>query len=288
MENHTRRVLQFTLCVPPQSLTSPRRACLFFQGANQIVTTRATSGTNINLGGDFALSLGGSRSQYLPSDASARDVKLALEAMDTVGTVDVERNDGDAQVRQSRTEVRPAWGCTCNTNRQQGPTSGSDLTYPFDVRHRSQAVMLKISAKSKARVMPSNVYHIFASFSCQVYGGYTWIVTFGTDLGDVDSLTGDIMSMTGTAPVLAVSENVKGVTPSFSSLDPGNSLPLGSATLTDLSDLYMNVAGLEEGVPYYFRVTASNYIGSGMDCAYPTLTAWLPWLLLSVDMVRRS
>lgn len=97
-----------------------------------------------------------------------------------------------------------------------------------------------------------------------MYGGYTWIVTFNTDLGDVASLTADIMSMTGTAPVLAVSENVKGVAPSFASLDPDNSLPLGSATLTDLSDLYMNVAGLEEGVPYYFRVTASNYIGPGM------------------------
>lgn len=93
--------------------------------------------------------------------------------------------------------------------------------------------------------------------------GYTWIVNFNTDLGDVSSLTADIMSMTGSAPVLAVSENVKGVAPSFASLDPYNSLPLGSATLTDLSDLSMSVAGLEEGVSYYFRVTASNYIGSG-------------------------
>lgn len=67
------------------------------------MTAQTTPGTSINLGGDFALSLGGSRSQYLPSDASARDVKLALEAMDTVGTVDVERNDGDAEVRRNRT-----------------------------------------------------------------------------------------------------------------------------------------------------------------------------------------
>lgn len=107
------------------------------------------------------------------------------------------------------------------------------------------------------------------SISAQVNGGYTWIVTFNTDLGDVDSLTADIMSMTGTAPVLAVSESVKGIAPSFASLDPYNSLPLGSATLTDLSDLYMNVAGLEEGVAYYFRVTASNYIGSGRYYARP-------------------
>lgn len=88
-------------------------------------------------------------------------------------------------------------------------------------------------------------------------------MTFNTNLGDVSSLAADIMSMTGTAPVLAVSESVKGVHPSFASLDPYNGLALGSATITDLSDLSMTVAGLEEGVAYYFRVTASNYIGPG-------------------------
>lgn len=92
-------------------------------------------------------------------------------------------------------------------------------------------------------------------------------MTFNTDLDDVSSLTSDIMSMTGTAPVLVVSEDVKGVAPSFASLDPFNSLPLGSATITDLSDLSMTVAGLEEGVAYYFRVTASNYIGPGEACS---------------------
>ncbi|CAN0395583.1 unnamed protein product, partial [Scytosiphon promiscuus] len=56
---------------------------------------RNRSGTSVGLGGDFALSLSGSRSQYLASNASARDLKLALEALDTVGTVDVERYDGD-------------------------------------------------------------------------------------------------------------------------------------------------------------------------------------------------
>lgn len=93
-------------------------------------------------------------------------------------------------------------------------------------------------------------------------------MTFNTDLGDVSSITADTMSMTGTAPVLAVSENVQGVAPSFASLDPYNALPLGSATLTDLADLSMSVSGLEEGVAYYFRVTASNYIGPGDLLAY--------------------
>lgn len=102
----------------------------------------------------------------------------------------------------------------------------------------------------------------------QVYGGFTWLATFNTDLGDVVSLTADIKSMSGTAPVLVVSEHVRGMAPSFSSLDPYNSLPLGSATLTDLSDLSMTVAGLEEGVAYFFRVTASNYIGPGKMSGY--------------------
>lgn len=88
-------------------------------------------------------------------------------------------------------------------------------------------------------------------------------MTFNTNLGDVPSLTSDIMSMTGTAPNLVVSEDVQGLPPSFASLNQYNGLPLGSATLTDLSDLSMVVNGLEEGVAYYFRVTASNYIGSG-------------------------
>lgn len=46
--------------------------------------------------------LGSSRSQYLASNASARDLKLALEAMDNIGTVEVERYDGDHQVLKNR------------------------------------------------------------------------------------------------------------------------------------------------------------------------------------------
>lgn len=104
-----------------------------------------------------------------------------------------------------------------------------------------------------------------SAFLCptQVYGGFTWLVTFNTNLGDVSSLTADIKPMTGTAPTITISESVQGEEPSFASLDPYNSLPLGSATLTDLSDLSVVVSGLKEGVAYYFRVRASNYIGPG-------------------------
>lgn len=82
------------------------RVSTLFQDGYTVATADQQSGTSINLGGDFALSLGGSRTQYLPSDASAREVKLALEALDTVGTVDVERNDGDEEVRQELLMLR--------------------------------------------------------------------------------------------------------------------------------------------------------------------------------------
>lgn len=72
---------------------------LLLQGLHEIEVSRNRSGTSIGLGGDFVVSLDGARSQYLPSNASARDLKLALEALDTVGTVDVERYDGDEEVR---------------------------------------------------------------------------------------------------------------------------------------------------------------------------------------------
>lgn len=72
--------------------------CDLPQGVNEVDVSRNRSGTSVRLAGDFALSLDGSRSQYLASNASARDVKLALEMLDTVGTVDVERYDGDEEV----------------------------------------------------------------------------------------------------------------------------------------------------------------------------------------------
>lgn len=79
-------------------IPSPLISSESYQGLNEAYISKNRSGTSINLAGDFALSLDGSRSQYLKSNASARDLKVALEALDTVGTVDVERYDGDEQV----------------------------------------------------------------------------------------------------------------------------------------------------------------------------------------------
>ncbi|KAH8074001.1 hypothetical protein JL721_2557 [Aureococcus anophagefferens] len=57
--------------------------------------------------------------------------------------------------------------------------------------------------------------------------------------------------------------SVAGVFPPFNSLDEANGLPLGSAAVTDLADLQLEVSGLERNIPYYFRVFAVNAIGQG-------------------------
>ena len=61
----------------------------------------------------------------------------------------------------------------------------------------------------------------------------------------------------------AGAELTTGVFPPFNSLDVANGLPLGSATVEDLSDLSYDVTGLEQGIPYYFRVFAVNKLGQG-------------------------
>ena len=65
-----------------------------------------------------------------------------------------------------------------------------------------------------------------------------------TELGDVESIIIDDLDLTGTVPTGVVEELTKGIFPPFDSLDPENGLPLGSSTITDLSDLSMVVAML--------------------------------------------
>ena len=92
-------------------------------------------------------------------------------------------------------------------------------------------------------------------------GGYTWSVTFLTNLGDVGMLGFDALDLTGTVSSGTVGELAQGAFPPFDSLDVDNGLPLGSVTVTDLSDLALDVTGLEQGIAYYFRVFAVNALG---------------------------
>lgn len=52
-------------------------------------------GTSSVIGGNFALSFRGARTYYLPYDASARDVQVALESLPTIGLVSVSQSAPD-------------------------------------------------------------------------------------------------------------------------------------------------------------------------------------------------
>jgi hypothetical protein len=93
--------------------------------------------------------------------------------------------------------------------------------------------------------------------------GYSWSVTFNTELGDVDTILFDSASMTGTAVTGTVTEDVVGVMPQFNSLDQDSGLPLGSIVVADLTTLSATATSLDEGIAYYFRVAAINSIGQG-------------------------
>ena len=147
--------------------------------------------SSVGLGGIFTLTHGGSRTGYLPYDATALAVQTALSSLPSTGTVAVTRSDVDE-------------------NR-----------------------------------------------------GYTWTVTFLSNLGDVTSLVADDSSLTGTVASITVVEATKGVAPGFNQGVGG--LPLGSHIVTTPGALYHTIATLNQGVNYYVRVSAKNSdVGGGM------------------------
>ncbi len=168
---------------------------------NDMVTVASVQdGTSSMLGGIFSLNLDGKRTAYISSDATGRDMKLALEALQGVGSVDVSRFGGSGVVS----------------------------------------------------------------------GGHIWEITFVTELsGLLPTLALDMAAITGTSPTGNVAVIQVGVPPPFDSSDTTLGIPLGSATVTNMSDLTLTLTGLEQGIPYYFRVSAANSVGYGSG-ALPT------------------
>lgn len=68
--------------------------------------------------------------------------------------------------------------------------------------------------------------------------GYSWVVTFATNVGNVPLMTARSANLIGANKGLTVSELVKGTTPSFDQGTVGvNVLPLGSTTVTRLNEV---------------------------------------------------
>jgi len=93
--------------------------------------------------------------------------------------------------------------------------------------------------------------------------GYTWSITFLTEMGDVPNLITDTLALTGTANRAVVAEHTKGIEPPFDGSLDGTLLPLGSATASAETAEY-KITGLRQGVPYYVRTSARNLVGTGL------------------------
>jgi hypothetical protein len=91
--------------------------------------------------------------------------------------------------------------------------------------------------------------------------GYTWSVTFLTELGGLDAMLFDAQDLTGTAATGVVARLRPGLAPPFNSLDPARALPLGMQSITDMTNPTLTVTNLDQGVAYYFRVAAVNGAG---------------------------
>jgi hypothetical protein len=156
-----------------------------------VTITEVQAATSSVLGGKFALTFMGDRSQYLSYDANALDIQRALEELGTIGKVAVSRTSADEN------------------------------------------------------------------------NGYTWEVTFLTELGSLNLMDLDGTSLTGTVATGTVSKLVTGIDPPFNSSDPVLALPIGSTTITNMSQLSTYLNNLNQGIPYYVRASALNAIGQG-------------------------
>ena len=107
-----------------------------------------------------------------------------------------------------------------------------------------------------------------------VNNGYTWTVTFTTELGNLPLMSMDVIAMTGTLPEGLVSKFIPGMAPPFNSGTGG--LALGSVIVTDMDNLQFDITGLRQGVFYSVRVSAANAVGYGdpVIASPPFIAPW--------------
>ena len=94
-----------------------------------------------------------------------------------------------------------------------------------------------------------------------VNGCCDWDITFLSNLGPLPILAGDDLDLKGTGSAISATKQVVGVAPPFNGTD------YGSRSIIELSYLSAVISPLTQGVPYYFRVTASNALGSSLAVA---------------------
>lgn len=87
--------------------------------------------------------------------------------------------------------------------------------------------------------------------------GYNWIITFYSEMGDIDLIEADGTGLTGPSAAVSVSVGQDGILPSS----------YGFEEISDASILQYTIGRLERGEAYSVRVRARNVEGYGWVCA---------------------
>ena len=276
------------LVAPVDAVVETRKGTV--RTVHEIVATGAASGTfTLTYGGQTTMAMTKTFYQtpanpVVPGQTaldSANELKTRLEALSTIGRV--ETTCVDTVGNTVRT-----WRITYETNAGTLPTlvannidiapgsatvaaasitagTSSTVTGMYTVEFDGQktgylpydisAIKLKSAMEGLTSVGTVDVVRSDVDEN----NGYTWTITFLTEMGNRRNMVVDYKALLGTAPTAQVTNVIQGIAPRFNQGADG--LPLGSTTVTDLTSLQHTINGLRQGVSYYVRVSAMNAIG---------------------------
>ena len=276
-------------------------------------THGASSVAGNQIAGSFTLTLRGHTTEAIPYNAAATTLKARLEALDNIGTVDVERGS-------PTTQRGYVWSVTFLSNPGQFPASSGDMAlmvgdgarltgFDSDVvvspvqdgatplggtftltfggalttgplRHDSTSMDVKAALEALPDIGSVQVDRLVQT------DGYLWSVTFdgcrvvdGADVctrGDVDELVPDASLLVG-----GYAANVPTVVVQETTKGTGGSIGVdryNTDTITDLSGgapYTYAMTNLVAGTPYYVRVSAHSAVGFG-DRAFARPEALAP------------
>ena len=214
------------------------------------------------LGGSFIVSFGAGTTGNIPFEATAAEMKTALEEISTIGTVDVQRNflgNGhrwtvtflsnlgnlpmmNAQkIRQEIQTVESFGGDPTplggSFTLSYGNVTTSDLS--FDVTAAGMKAALE--ALPGIGIVDVDRQGPFSK------GRYRWKITFRTEVGNLAKLVADYTKLTGTTAMVAVVET-----------DAGNAASLTSSNTPQLR-VYEKVSGLPSYTGQYTPTTTGSY-----------------------------
>ena len=214
-------------------------------GTSVNVNVRKLKSANglVPIGGYFALTFRGMRTAYLACDSTARAVADSLRALDSIGDVAVTRtvapdsNNGYTWSVTFLTEL----GALDLMLFDGADLTGTRVTFPLSLSPLPSQIQYPHSVSDH-----NSLFDVTSPSSF----GLPHLAFFRNSF-----------RVSGTAATGVVAHYQRGVAPPFNSLDPSRTLPLGMQSITDMTNPYLEIGNLNQGIAYYFRVAAINAAG---------------------------